>query len=99
VPEYTILEDGAWVGPNVVFTNARYPKSKNAKGNLLGVRVKKNAKIGANCTVLPGVVIGENALVGAGSVVTRDVRDGVVCSGNPARKSGLISEISAYSEE
>lgn len=90
IPEYSILHEGAWIGPNVVITNARYPLEPNAKDNLIGATILKNAKIGANCTLLPGVTIGEDALVGAGSVVTKDVPSGVVVVGNPAR---IINEI------
>lgn len=84
IPEYTVLEDESWIGPNVVITNAKYPKAPNAKSRLKGAYVKRYAIIGANSTLLPGVVIGERSLVGAGSVVTRDVADGVVVAGNPA---------------
>jgi acetyltransferase-like isoleucine patch superfamily enzyme len=85
VPEYSILEDDCWLGPNVVLTNARYPRSKNVKTRLEGVTIKRGAKIGANATLLPGIVVGKDALVGAGAVVTRDVPDGAVVVGNPAR--------------
>lgn len=93
IPEYSVLEDGAWIGPNVVLTNAKYPLSPDAKKNLKGPTVRKGAKIGANVTILPGVVIGENALVGAGSVVVEDVPDGAVVVGNPARVIKHISEL------
>ena len=63
------------------------------KETLKGPTIKKNAKIGANATLLPGVVIGENSLVGAGSVVVRDVPDGVVVVGNPAQIIKNISEL------
>lgn len=85
IPEYCELKQGCWVGPNVVLTNAPYPKSLRAKVFLKGVVVGKNAKIGANTTVLPGVRIGDNALVGAGSVVSHDVPSGKVVVGNPAK--------------
>jgi len=85
VPEYSILEDGAWLGPNVVLTNAKYPLSPGVKDSLKGPTIKKGAIIGANSTILPGVVIGENAIVGAGSVVTKDVPAGGVVAGNPAK--------------
>jgi acetyltransferase-like isoleucine patch superfamily enzyme len=85
VPEYSTLEDGCWLGPNVVLTNARYPRSPTAKEELRGPLIERGAKIGANATVLPGVRIGRDALVGAGAVVTRDVPAGSVVAGNPAR--------------
>ena len=93
VPEYSILQDGAWLGPNVVLTNAKYPLSPGVKDNLKGPTIKKGAKIGANATILPGVVIGENALVGAGSVVVRDVPNGTVVVGNPAKIIKNISDL------
>lgn len=93
IPEYSVLEEGAWIGPNVVFTNAMYPLSPDVKETLLGPTIRKRAKIGANSTLLPGVVIGENALVGAGSVVTKNVPDGAVVAGNPARIIKNISEL------
>jgi len=84
IPEFTVLEDNCWIGPNVVITNAKYPKSSNVKKELKGALVKKNAIIGANCTLLPGVEIGEHAIVGAGSVVTKNVINYSVVAGNPA---------------
>lgn len=96
VPEYSILEDDCWLGPNVVITNARYPRSKNVKENLKGAMIKRGAKIGANATLLPGIVVGENALVGAGAVVVDDVPDGAVVVGNPARVIKTIEAIEEY---
>jgi acetyltransferase-like isoleucine patch superfamily enzyme len=93
IPEFSVLEDGCWIGPNVVFTNARYPLSPGAKDRLEGPVIRKHAKIGANVTLLPGVVIGENALVGAGSVVVRDVAAGTVVVGNPARLIRQIADL------
>ncbi len=92
IPEFSVLEDGCWLGPHVVLTNAKYPLSPAAKKTLQGPIIRRGAKIGANCTLLPGVVIGENALVGAGSVVAHDVAAGEVVAGNPAR---VIRHISA----
>ncbi|GAB4420913.1 MAG: acyltransferase [Bacteriovoracaceae bacterium] len=86
IPEYSILKEKSWVGPNVVFTNAKYPQSPNVKNELIGPTIEKGAKIGANSTLLPGVVVGENALVGAGSVVTKNVEAMTIVMGNPARK-------------
>lgn len=85
IPEYCELQDGCWIGPNVVLTNAKYPNSLKSKKFLEGVVVEKNVKIGANATILAGVKIGANALVGAGSVVTKDVPPGKVVAGNPAK--------------
>jgi acetyltransferase-like isoleucine patch superfamily enzyme len=93
VPEFTVIEDDAWLGPNVVITNAKYPLSPGVKEALAGPLIKKGAKIGANATVLPGVVIGVNSLVGAGSVVTKDVPDNAVVAGNPARLIKMISAL------
>lgn len=90
IPEFTILEDESWLGPNVVITNAKYPKSPNAKKGLKGAYIKKHAIIGANSTLLPGITIGEHAIVGAGSVVTKDVLGKSVVAGNPAK---LINKI------
>ena len=96
VPEFSILEDECWLGPNVVVTNARYPRSKNVKENLQGATIKRGAKIGANVTLLPGIVIGANALIGAGAVVVRDVPDGAVVVGNPARAIKRVEDITEY---
>jgi acetyltransferase-like isoleucine patch superfamily enzyme len=93
IPEFTILEDGCWIGPNVVLTNAKYPLSPGVKDQLMGPVIRKNAKIGANATILPGVVVGENALVGAGALVARDVPPGAVVAGNPARVIRQISDL------
>ena len=96
VPEYTVLEDFCWIGPNAVLTNARYPCSPDAKKTLQGPVLKRHSKIGANVTILPGVVIGARALVGAGSVVVNDVPDGKVVVGNPARIIGDVKDYAEY---
>ncbi len=93
IPEYSILEEGCWIGPNVVFTNAKYPQSPGVKDRLAGPVIRKGAKIGANATLLPGVIIGEEALVGAGAVVVRDVPARAVVVGNPARVVRQVSEL------
>jgi acetyltransferase-like isoleucine patch superfamily enzyme len=80
-----ILEDNVFIGPNVTFANDRHPKSKNTNFKLEKTLVKKGASIGANATILPGVTIGENALVGAGSVITKNVPSSKTVVGNPAR--------------
>jgi acetyltransferase-like isoleucine patch superfamily enzyme len=98
VPEMSTLEDGCWLGPNVVLTNARYPGSPTTKEHLVGPHIEAGAKIGANVTVLPGVRIGAGALVGAGAVVTADVPPGAVVVGNPARIVKHVSQIEAYTK-
>lgn len=79
------LEDNVMIGSNVTFTNDMYPRSKNKKWTLLRTKVCKGATIGAGCTILPGITIGENAFVAAGSVVTKDVPAGELWMGSPAR--------------
>jgi UDP-2-acetamido-3-amino-2,3-dideoxy-glucuronate N-acetyltransferase len=86
-----VLEDNVMVGPNVTFTNDLFPKSKNKNFELLPTLVKYGASIGANATILPGITIGKNALIGAGSVVTKDVPDNTVWFGSPAKLSGKIT--------
>jgi acetyltransferase-like isoleucine patch superfamily enzyme len=92
--EMVTIEDDVFVGPNVVFTDDPHPMNcsryKECKG---GPVVRRLARIGANSTILPGVEIGENALVGAGSVVVDDVPPGTVVVGNPARVIKKVSEL------
>lgn len=79
------LEDNVFIGPNVTFTNDLFPRSKNPDWKLSKTIVKKGASIGANATIICGVTIGENAMIGAGSVVTKNIPDGEVWVGNPAK--------------
>lgn len=99
IPEYSVVEERGWIGPNVVFTNAAYPMSRDAKSTLRGPHLLAGAKIGANATLLPGVTIGRDALVGAGSVVVNDVPDGTVVVGNPARVVRRVADLAAYARE
>ena len=85
VPEYSVLKCGCWIGPGTVLTNARLPLHPDAKRSLRGPIVEPDAKVGAHCTLLPGVTIGASALVGAGSLVVHDVPPGMVAFGSPAR--------------
>lgn len=98
VPEYTVLEEQCWLGPCVVLTNAKYPASLDAKNNLKGALIKRKAKIGANATILPGIIVGDNALIGAGSVVTKNVPQNTIVAGNPARMMRDMED-SPYSQE
>ena len=97
IPEYSILEEGCWIGPEVTLTNARHPLCPQAKECLKGPTIKRGAKIGANATLLPGITIGEKAVVGAGAVVTNDVPAGMVVVGNPARIIKDIGELACRS--
>ena len=91
--EGVTIEDEVFVGHNVTFINDRFPRATNADGSsqteadweCVGTLVKRGASIGSSATILCGVVIGEGATIGAGSVVTKDVPDGAVVAGNPAR--------------
>lgn len=76
-----VVEDDVFIGPNVTFTNDKYPKSGNHNFVALKTIVKKGASIGANATILPGITIGENALIGAASIITKDVPDGTLVKG------------------
>lgn len=96
IPEFCILEEEAWIGPNVVLTNAKYPRSKNVKEQLVGVTVKEKVKIGANVTVLPGIKLGAFSLIGSGSVVTKNTDPKSVMVGNPARKIAVLDDIEEY---
>lgn len=79
------IEDGVFVGPNVTFTNDKYPRSKKYPQQFQTITIKKGASIGANATVLGGVIVGENSLIGAGSVVTKNVPANELWLGNPAK--------------
>jgi acetyltransferase-like isoleucine patch superfamily enzyme len=91
--EGVTIEDNVFIGHNVTFINDKYPRSTNSKGKLQTeadwriepTLVKKSASIGSGTTVLSSVTIGENAIVGAGSVVTKDVPPNSIVAGNPAR--------------
>jgi UDP-2-acetamido-3-amino-2,3-dideoxy-glucuronate N-acetyltransferase len=91
--EGVTIEDQAFIGHNVTFTNDRYPRATTASGDMQGEAdwkvvptvVRRGASIGSGSTILCGVEIGEGAIVGAGSVVTKDIPAGMVAAGNPAR--------------
>lgn len=87
----TTVEDDVFIGPNATFTNDKFPRSRCKPDEFQRVVLKRGASIGANATILGGVTVGEGAIVGAGSVVTRDVPPGVIVRGNPARVAGKVS--------
>jgi UDP-2-acetamido-3-amino-2,3-dideoxy-glucuronate N-acetyltransferase len=83
------IEDKVHIGPNVTFTNDLYPRSKH-NFELARTIVKYGASLGANATILAGISIGEYALIGAGSVVTKNVPNNTLWIGNPARQNGYV---------
>jgi len=93
IPEFCVLEDEAWIGPQAILTNARYPRSPRVKEELNGVIVRRKAKVGAGAVLLPGITIGVDALVGAGAVVTKDVPEKSVVAGNPAKVIKKIRDL------
>lgn len=98
--EGVTLEDEVFVGHGVMFTNDLYPRSTNPDGSMkagddwatVPTLIKKRAGIGSNATILAGVTIGENAIVGAGAVVTKDVPDFAIVAGVPARIMGDVRD-------
>ena len=92
--EMVTIEDDVFIGPNVVFTDDPHPMNcPDYRECMGGAVVRKLARIGANATILPGVEIGENSLVGAGAVVTEDVPAGMVVVGNPARVIKAVADL------
>ena len=87
IPENTIIEDNVFIGPHTVFTNDKNPPSDGAWRKEKPTVVREGASIGANCTILPSLTIGENSRIGAGSVVTKDVISETLVYGNPAREA------------
>ena len=84
------LEDDVFIGPNVTFTNDKFPRSRSYPDSFLKTVVSKGASIGANATILPGIAIGEYAMIGAGSVVTKSIPEYTAWFGNPAEFKGYI---------
>lgn len=94
------LEDNVFIGHGVMFTNDLYPRATRPDGTLqteedwelVKTIIKKGASIGSNATILCGITIGENAIVGAGAVVTKDVAPGTIVAGNPAKEISRIKQ-------
>ncbi|MDB3966182.1 N-acetyltransferase [Porticoccaceae bacterium] len=86
------IESKVFVGPNASFTNDKVPRAFNTNWEITKTMVKQGASLGANCTVICGIVIGEYAMVAAGSVVTKDVSPYTLVAGNPARVVGKIDK-------
>jgi acetyltransferase-like isoleucine patch superfamily enzyme len=83
------IEDGAFLGPNVALTNELWPRSGFPKG-LARTLIRRGATIGANATIITGITLGEYCMVGAGSVITKDVPPHALMVGNPARRKGWV---------
>ena len=86
------IQDNVFIGPNVTFTNDKHPRSKQYPEEFLRTVIEQGASIGANATILPGIKIGKNAMIGAGAVVTKDVPEKAIVIGNPAFIKGFIEE-------
>lgn len=86
------IEDDVFLGPNAVFTNDMFPRSKRHSGNFLDTLLKKGASVGANATILCGITLGKYCLIGAGAVVTKSVPDFALVTGNPAKFRYWISK-------
>jgi len=93
------IEDNVFIGPNVTFTNDFLPRSKQYPTAFLKTTIKKGASIGANSTIIGGITIGEYAMIGAGSVVTKDVGIQELWYGNPAKKRGFICKCGQKCDE
>lgn len=92
VYEGLIIDSDVFIGPSVVFTNVKYPRAFEPADAFQATWVKHGATIGANATILPGIVIGEYAMIGAGAVVTRNVPPYALMVGNPARQVGWVDQ-------
>lgn len=86
------LEDDVFIGPNVTFTNDLFPRSKQHDVPLRSTLIKRGASIGANATLLAGITIGEDSMIGAGSVVTKDVPKNAIVRGSPASIVRYVDE-------
>jgi UDP-2-acetamido-3-amino-2,3-dideoxy-glucuronate N-acetyltransferase len=84
------VEDNVFIGPNVTFTNDKFPRSKRYQATIPTTTIKRGASIGANATILPGITIGADAMIGAGAVVSKSVPDNAIVVGNPAIIVGYV---------
>jgi len=81
----TTIQDNVFIGPNVTFCNDKFPRSKKHLNEYPALLIESGASIGANSTILPGITLGKNCMIGAGSVVTKSVPENAVVFGNPAK--------------
>ncbi len=93
IAQYTTVEDNVFLAPGVKIANDMHPGCPDSGECMRGPTLKKNCKIGVNVTILPFLTIGEDSLIGSGSVVTSDIPSGVVAYGNPARVKGKLEDL------
>ncbi len=93
IPEFVIIKKRAWLGPRLTILNILHPPCPKFEECAKHVIINENAKIGGNVTILPRVTIGKNSLIGAGSVVTKDIPPDSVAQGNPARVTKKIRDL------
>lgn len=79
------IEDNVFIGPNVTFTNDKYPRSKKYPDEFQSIEIQEGASVGANSTILGGLTVGKKSMIGAGSLVTKNVPDGELWFGTPAK--------------
>lgn len=87
------IESDVFVGPNVTFTNDKLPRAFNQNWKVVNTIIKKGASLGANCTIVCGVFVGEYAMIAAGTVVTKDVEPFTLIMGNPGRVVGKVDKM------
>jgi acetyltransferase-like isoleucine patch superfamily enzyme len=93
------IEECVFVGPNVAFTNDYYPRAQNPDWEITPTLIRRGASLGANCTIVCGHTVGEYAMVGAGSVVAKDVGPYELVVGNPARRIGRVCKCGMRADE
>lgn len=98
IPEFVVIEDKVWIGPGVTILNVLHPPCPRFEDCAKSVHIKRNSKIGGGVVIGPRVTIGQNSLVGMGSVVTTDIPDNVLAFGNPARVIKPISQLTCELE-
>lgn len=98
IAQFTVLEDDVFLAPGVTIANDIHPGCPDSGRCMRGPTLKRGAQIGVNVTIVPYVTIGARSLIGSGSVVTKDIPDGVVAYGNPARVRGPIEELRCTTE-
>lgn len=93
VAQFSVLEDGVFLAPGVMLANDLYPGDSESARLMRGPTLRRGAQVGVNATLLPFVTVGENAIIGAGAVVTRDVPAGAVAFGSPAVPRGSVTDL------